>query len=312
MSIKICIISPASHLSDFSPLGDCEMALTHLVIPELMNNEEALNSRYVRQYYASYYENQAALGRWVILDNSAYEIGKLEATQASGQGLGPALVLKAAEIVKPSIVIAQDVLCDRQATLESTKDFIKYVKDKGLFGNFQLMAVAQGRTKDEWLSSYEDLYKLPEINQIGFSKISVPLSFGGNQAEPGCVAIARLACTQAVNEAFQNSTHTEQFGKCASVTTNGPKPAHLLGGDNFLPWELSQQKQYKWIFSNDSSAAVWYGGHGKKYNREGKIQSIITEKPDLENLSLATLDKMGNNKDSIYYNISMLHKFSKC
>ena len=298
MTIKICIISPASHLDQYSALGDCDMALTHLLVPDAGFH----HGSHVKENYAKYFQKRSAAGRWVILDNSAYEIGKLEATQATGQGLGPDLVLQAADMINPSIVIAQDVLCDRDATLESTKAFIEYVKKKGLLGKFQLMGVAQGKTKDEWLSSYEDLLKLDEIDQIGFSKISVPLSFGGNQAEDGCVAKARLKATEAVD------AHFDRWAFSTSA-----KPAHLLGGDNWLPWELAQQRQYPWVFSNDSSATVWYGGYGKQsYDPEtGKIDKIITKKPDLENEDAFTLDYMDKNANYIHRNISILHTWSK-
>jgi len=290
--VKVCIISPASHLATFSNLGDCEMALTHLVLPEAGFH----HSEYVTTNYVKYFIEKAKQGKWVILDNSAYEIGKLEATQASGEGLGPELVLKAAQIINPSIVIAQDVLCDREATLESTKRFIKEVKRQKLLGRFQIMAVAQGKTQDEWLSSYEDLLKLKDIDQIGFSKISVPLSFGGSQANSGCVAKARLACTKQVQELFG-----------AKV-----KPAHLLGGDNWLPWELLQQTKYSWIYSNDSSASIQYGIHNKWFDPvDGKINDIIVTKPDLENNSLETALLLGIHAKAILHNIAVLHKKSK-
>lgn len=289
--IKVCVISPASHLEQFSSLGDCEMSLTHLIVKDAGFH----HSDYVKQNYIKYYKKQAAKGRWVILDNSAYEIGRLETTQASGRGLGPELVLNAAEIIKPSIVIAQDVLCDRDATLQSTKEFINYVKKKKLLGSFRIMGVAQGKTKEEWLRSYEDMLDIDEIDQIGFSKIAVPLSFGSDQVSSGCVSLARLKCTEIVDD---------MFGRLA-------KNAHLLGGDNWLPWELEQQKKYKWIYSNDSSAVVWYGGHKKQYNDEGKIEDIIIQKPDLENNNDGTVELLNQSADCIYRNIALLHKMTK-
>ena len=309
MSIKVCIISPASHLEQFSSLGDCEMSLSHLVVQDAGFH----HSDYVKQNYVKYYKQKAAEGKWVILDNSAYEIGRLESNNATGRGLGPDIVLKAAEIIKPSIVIAQDVLCDREATKQSTLDFIKYVKQKGLFGKFQLMGVAQGKTQDEWLESYTDLYNMPEINQIGFSKVSVPLCFGGNQQTSGCIAEARLKCTQIVDTNFKYSRYDTQFGEKFSLhSILGPKPAHLLGGDNHLPWELSQQRKYQWIFSNDSSAVVQYGIHNQMFAATtGQIENIITAKPDLENNNLHTAFLLETYSNHILHNIATLHKMSK-
>lgn len=291
MSIKVCIITPASHLEQFSSYGDCDMALSHLLVEE----EKFKHTTYVKENYAKYFIKRKQLGHWVILDNSAYEIGKLESTSASGEGLGPELVLKAAAIIEPSIVIAQDILCNREATLESTKNFIKYVKNNNLQGKFQLMAVAQGKTEDEWLMSYEDLYKLPEIDQIGFSKIAVPLSFGGTQAISGSIANARLKCTELVSKTFKE-----------------PKRAHLLGGDNFLPYELSQQIKHSWIHSNDSSACIQYGIFDQIFNIEsGTASDIITTKPDLENHLSTTATNLNSCTNTILHNISVLLRFSK-
>jgi K+-transporting ATPase c subunit len=273
------------------------MALTHLIVPD----GGFIHTGWVKLNYTNYYKNKAKEGKWVILDNSAYEIGKLEAKSATGSGLGPELVLQAAEIINPSIVIAQDILTDRDQTLEATKDFINYVKKKQLYGKFKIMGVAQGNTEDKWLMSYEDLVKLEGIDQIGLSKISVPLSFGGDQQQDGCITKARLKCTATIAREFTNNKGFF-YGK----------PVHLLGGDNWLPYELSNQKQYNWIFSNDSSAAVWYGANGQKYNPSlGMIDKIITQKPDLENHLQDTVAKLDNYSDYILHNIATLHKFSK-
>lgn len=299
MSIKTAIIAPASHLRQYSALGDIEMALTHLIVPNIGFE----HTKSVKENYVRYFRQRSDEGKWIILDNSAYEIGKLEAQSATGQGLGPELVLQAAELIKPSIVIAQDVLCDREATYEATKDFIRYADKKGLLGTVQIMAVAQGKTKDEWLSSFEELSELDNVDQVGLSKISVPLAFGDSQVEDGCVARARLQCTKDLVTYFSG----EQLSFLHRIKV------HLLGGDNWLPWELSQQKEHAFIYSNDSSAPVWYGGYGKKTfdPSSGKIDKIITSKPDLENVGFLTPDYMEKNKSKIYHNISVLHKFSK-
>lgn len=287
--MKVCIISPASHLESYSILGHAEMALTHLIVEDAGFS----HSKFVVDNYVKYFKARTQEGKWTILDNSAYEIGKLESSKASGEGLGPELVLKAAEAINPSIVIAQDILCDREATLESTKNFIQFMKTKNLLGKYQIMGVAQGKTEDEWLQSYEDLYKIPEIDQIGFSKISVPLSFVGNQTESFAISTARLKATKKISELYAT-----------------PKPAHLLGGDNGLPSELSIQSQYDWIFSNDSSATVQYGCKNVKFDpSSGKADRLITEKPDLENNFVNTVDRLEFNRDTILHNIATLLKF---
>lgn len=302
--MKICIISPTSHVETFSAHGDADMVLTHIVLgltdvatgthSHESSSEHKERFQHLRHNYIQYYKERASSGFFTILDNSAYEIGKLEAQNASGQGLGPELVIQAAKIVKPSIVICQDVLCDGEATVQATKEFIRYVKDSGEFGNYQLMAVPQGKDESSWLKCYKQLSEMPEINMLGFSKISIPISFGNDQTSPGCVTDARLKCTSIVDSEFRNK-----------------KDTHLLGGDNHLGRELATQKYYEWIYSNDSSAAVWYGMHGKQFDPKGTIADIITVKPDLENIDAQTEQKLTRHRANILHNIAVLHRLTK-
>lgn len=302
--MKICIISPTSHVQTFSAHGDADMVLTHIVLgltdvatgthSSETSSDHKERFEQLRSNYVEYYRDRAQSGFFTILDNSAYEIGKLEAQKASGQGLGPELVLQAAKIVRPSIVICQDVLCDGDATIEATKDFVKYVKDSGEFGNFLLMAVPQGKDESSWLRCYKQLSEIPEINMLGFSKISIPISFGNDQTSPGCVTDARLKCTSIIDKEFKHK-----------------KDVHLLGGDNHLGRELSKQKHYDWVFSNDSSAAVWYGMHGKQFDSTGTIADIITVKPDLENVDVQTEHKLTRHRANILHNIAVLHRLTK-
>jgi hypothetical protein len=299
--MKICIISPTSHVQAFSTHGDADMVLTHIVLgltdvvtgTNTPSHDQGDHSSF-KDNYIEYYRHRAQNGFFTILDNSAYEIGRLEAQSASGQGLGPELVLQAARIIKPSIVICQDILCDSEATTEATRDFIEFVKKSGEFGNFKLMAVPQGKDEASWLRSYKTLSEMPEIDMLGFSKISIPISFGGNQATPGCVTDARLKCTSIVEQEFRYK-----------------KDVHLLGGDNHLGRELSKQKYYDWIFSNDSSAAVWYGMHGKEFDSLGTTPEIITTKPDLENLDPQTEKKLQRHRANILHNIAVLQRLTK-
>ena len=272
MSIKICVITPISHLEVFGALGEMDMSLSHLVL-ENPNGP-----------YATYYKQQREKGRFVILDNSAFEL------EQQGRGLDPDPVLDAAEITNPTEVIATDCLFDGVATLESTERFIARMKERKVLGKYKVMAVAQGKTEQEWWACFSRLLYLPDVDTIGLSKLAVPQSFLGERESPGCVARSRLICTRQIAQGFSvprsiypliglNGQQVESIGYNLAYG----KVLHLLGGDNWTPWEMQQQKRYPWIRSNDSSAAVWYGKYCKVFSEEGKIEDIITEKPDLEN-----------------------------
>jgi hypothetical protein len=287
MSIKICVISPISHLETYSPLGDIDMSLAHLVLENRGDNP-----------YARYYRKQKEKGRFICLDNSLFEL------QKQGVGVGIDAVLEAAKITNPSEIIAEDVLYSSNDTIESTKEFIKTMKNRGMFGSYQIMGVVQGRTKEEWWKCFKDLTQLP-INTIGLSKLSVPMAFLGVTAEEGCVARARLECTKLIEQ---------EYG-CQAVSNsiaNG-KQIHLLGGDNWAVWEMTQQKKYSWVRSNDSSCAVWYGRHGLVFNEKGKIDSFLREAPDLENYNPETSEALSNVQvqSCIYQNIAKWHLATK-
>ena len=158
MSIQICVICPVSNLEEFASLGEVDMSLTHIVLKD--------------NKYAKYYKEQRKYGRHVILDCSAFEM------QKQGKGMDPGPVLKAASMTNPTEVIATDVLYDAAATIESTKDFIKLMKKNKVLGKYKLMVAIQGRTVDEWMSCFETILQMKEVNTIGLSKLSVPESFG--------------------------------------------------------------------------------------------------------------------------------------
>ncbi len=286
MPIRIAVIAPVSHLSQYVPYSDnIAMALTHLVLTD--------------EQYADYYKRlREEHGYYVILDNSAFEM------EQQGKGLDPEPVLRAAQQINASEVICTDVLCDYWATVQSTQNFIsEYQKiwPQGPdSGGPRLQAVVQGSTKEEWWTCYDTLRMTPEVHVLGFSKVSIPHCFHGNREDSGCVTQARLKVTQTI----------EQDESLWPILQG--KTIHLLGGDNWSPYELSVQTKYRWIRSNDTSMPIWYGRHGQTVDgHTGKLDEIITEKPDLENLDPETAIECTRNDVSILHNIAMLQKFSK-
>jgi hypothetical protein len=277
MSIKICVITPISHLAEYGSLGEMDMSLTHMII----ENPKGAYVRYCRE--------QREKGRFVILDNSAFEM------EQQGKGLDPDPVLDAALLIDPSEVIATDVLFQGEATVASTKYFIERMKARGVLGKYQVMAVPQGRNMEEWWDCLEKILAIPKVDTIGLSKLSVPVSYFGEKESSGNCARSRIMVTEMMDKRLRK----------------GLKPVHLLGGDNWTPWEMKQQVTYPWIRSNDSSCAVWYGMHNRTFNEEGKIDEIITKKPDLENEDPNTADELDLQTTQILENIVHWHMACK-
>ena len=132
------------------------MCLTHLV-------EE---SKEYREFY------QAFPG-YKILDNSLIELGDAVNLQR---------VLKAAQEIDAQEIILPDVFQEGDATIEAVMYSIHELRSLGEIDRYKLMAVAHGRTVEEWVSCFNALSTIPEIGVIGIPKITAKLQPGGRPA----------------------------------------------------------------------------------------------------------------------------------
>lgn len=297
--MQLCVITPLSHLDLASYGSGIHMALTHLVLKD---------DEYVRAY--ARFQNK---DEYVILDNSAFEM------EQQGKGLDPLPVLKSAKKIGANEVIATDVLLDGDATVVSTRDFIKEYRQ--FFGEEirlgrpvpKIMAVPQGKTIEEWIDCYMRLIVMDGVDVLGFSKISVPTAFGGLNARnvDGGVTQSRLK--------LYNYLDDKQLWPYCLRRLH--IDIHLLGGDSWSGYELknissynqsyTEKSQRDLIRSNDTSAPVWYGAQGVSFDPfTGKAAKFISEKPDLENERQETSEKIDGNISIIMKNISVLHKCS--
>lgn len=279
--MQVCIISPVSHLKNFSVLGDMEMSLA-----PLLDHEE----------YVEYYKEQVKRGKFVIFDNGAFEL-----EEKLGRGLGHSEVLELAKKIRPHEIICTDHLFEKDKTLDSTNKFVSYVRVAGNYvdGDVQLMAVPQGRTIDEWFQCYKAMLNMKEITTIGLSKVSVPQCFIGNREELGAITKGRILCT---SEIVARGLEPDKY----------KKTVHLLGSDAWMGYEVRVQSQYKWIRSIDSSAPVHYGLNKKEMDVDtGRFNVMLTDKPDLENVKHDTAVHCRANEDKIYFNIAVVQKFAK-
>lgn len=118
--------------------------------------------------YADYYKS-LGFGHTIIIDNSTVELG------------APVNVLKAAKEFIGSkvkiIIVAPDVLGSKEESLRLCKEFfilwtsLKEVRDPFSMEQFQLMAVPQGKTRDEWITCLKELSKLGHFDFVGIPRI---------------------------------------------------------------------------------------------------------------------------------------------
>jgi len=164
---------------------------------------------------------------------------------------------KAVEVGADAIV-APDHFRDCKRTIESTEKFIDFLKERNRLEKtgFEIWAAAQGRSVEEYFTSFLRFYNNPDIDKVCLSYIIVKEVFDpivhGHRVMPN-----RLYLTKLLNEL--------QLTK---------KPIHLFGLGN--PIELKYQRIYPFIKSCDSSAAFALASRqlsleSKGYDRDIKV-----------------------------------------
>ena len=141
--IGIATIVPTLHLEDIKD-DTYFMALSHL----------CTNLRYL-----SFYQDRAAEGKYVILDNSTVELG---------HPVDPAEYLYNAEVMGADEVLLPDYLYDLERTIDEGVAFLKYYTTKDY--RCRIMAVPQGRNINQWLDCASIMVQWPEVTRLGISR----------------------------------------------------------------------------------------------------------------------------------------------
>jgi hypothetical protein len=138
--MKIATILPVPHLHLEEGNG-FHMTLAHLL------GDEA---------YQEFFSKEARQGNFVMLDNSIIEVG----TPLKMENL-----IKLAVWIKASELVIPDALNDMGKTIKLGEDSISK-----WFGEVNLVAVPQGKTKTEWLSCLNEVLLWP-IKTVGISRM---------------------------------------------------------------------------------------------------------------------------------------------
>ena len=127
------------------------------------------------------------------------------------------MLLDITEALMPSEVIPVDILFNKQATIDSCKEFVDKFEQRGLLGKVQIMFCPQGNTVDEWLEAYQFGLDNSYIDTIGMSKLSVPHAWLGKWDNDQNIMQARHKCYDFL---LQNDLIK--------------KPFHFLGAGNVI------------------------------------------------------------------------------
>ena len=109
--------------------------------------------------YAKFYQAQRRKGRFVILDNGAFEGDLLEDDS----------LIAAIRELHPQEVVAPDVIGSRKETFERAVDFINRLQSENL--RVRVQVCPQGHNFEEWTESYLELVNLPGVSTIGVSYV---------------------------------------------------------------------------------------------------------------------------------------------
>lgn len=277
--INFCHISPTHYLKEYTSRNGAHLLLAHLV-------EEDPN---YRDYYANLND-----GKYKIMDNSAFEMFKLGKPMYESSKL-----IEMGKACNANCIVMSDYPKEHSMrTVNAARELMPRFKDAG-FDTFFVPQSQLGDMSDlvnaiEWALYQED------IDLIGMSILAAPIACGVNETvfEDGSRDDAyKMQRYLSRLEVFR------QLEKRNLLSSKALNRFHCLGMVDG-PREIDLLRDYhQFIFSWDSSAAVWAGVNGIRFDssptglRQGKFEKEV----DFEyNGSHSSLD--------VYYNIDFINK----
>ena len=277
--INFCHISPTHYLKEYTSRNGAHLLLAHLV-------EEDPN---YRDYYANLND-----GKYKIMDNSAFEMFKLGKPMYESSKL-----IEMGKACNANCIVMSDYPKEHSMrTVNAARELMPRFKDAG-FDTFFVPQSQLGDMSDlvnaiEWALYQED------IDLIGMSILAAPIACGVNETvfEDGSRDDAyKMQRYLSRLEVFR------QLEKRNLLSSKALNRFHCLGMVDG-PREIDLLRDYhQFIFSWDSSAAVWAGINGIRFDssptglRQGKFEKEV----DFEyNGSHSSLD--------VYYNIDFINK----
>jgi len=254
--MKLSFEIPVRYLEELSTYTDFDFVLAHL-----LGNSTYLN----------FYKKQVDKNRFVILDNSAFELS---------QPINGNELIRLTKLLNPSLVIAPDYLNNDKATLNEVKSFIELVQKEKL--KVKIGGVVQGDSLDKWLNCYKEYEKLP------IDLICIPFDVPFN--------VRNIKVGSITQQWMLNRLHLIKYLLKEKLLIN--KPHHLLGASN--PIEILGYSNFPIEMSMDTSSPIVHGLNLIRFNEKGLPGEKIKNKMDF--FVVANVKQM----DAILYNINTL------
>lgn len=258
--INFCHISPTKYLKQFTSYNGAHLILAHLVEQD--------------QEYRDFYANLDD-GKPKIMDNSAFEMFKLGRPMYDSDKL----ITMGQQCKADYIVMSDYPKEDWRKTMTKAVEMTPQLKDAG----FKTFFVPQSELGDlnGALKSFDWALGNPEIDLIGMSILTCPIAFGVNETRYADGSrdtayklqrfLSRWKMFVELDKAgLLEGKHAEKRFHCLGMT-DGPNEVELLVKSGFEPF----------IYSWDSSAAVWLGLNGQHFDmspsgrREGKFEHEV-------------------------------------
>lgn len=238
--INFCHIAPTAHL------GLTEYNGAHLLLAHLVEQDSA---------YTEFYENLTD-GKVKILDNSAFEKFK------AGEPMYPSdKLIEMGHKVGANIIVMSDYPKEpAQKTIDAALDLMPKFKAAGFKSFFVPQSEIGGI--DDYLQAIDWALDQEDIALIGLSILGCPIALGLNEQRYGAgynewYKMQRFLSRWAI---------LEELDACGILDDRAINRFHCLGMVDG-PNEIRLLEKYaKYIFSWDSSSAIWAGLNGIAYD----------------------------------------------
>jgi len=202
-----------------------------------------------------------------ILDNSCFELGA---------ALSNSLIAEYVNRIKPDVFVLPDVLGNYIETVDRTIEFLAEYPDL----DSDAMAVIQGNSHEEFIDCYKEFDAIGGVGMIG-----IPFCFNWAwDLEPEEHAMERVKLIHALEPYI-----------------NVNRKHHLLGTWHIK--EFTNYKDYKWIYSVDTSNPIAAGIEGDRYP--------ISHKPKIKFDEFVNYKLTDLNINDIMYNVNVFKETVK-
>ena len=272
--MEVAVISPVYDLDLSDNLSHLYMALQWLCKkdPQYRSHWKNIKTKFPSSY--------------VILDNGANEAQLCDDLEL----LGTAVDINADEIVAP------DVFDDAEGTMSKTEIFLGNYFEKYIEGNFNVMAVAQGRNQVQFMDCYKEFVIDPRISTIGigYRNLFKPFEFNMRPLTEESWKALGIPDTRVLKDMLDEQTFYFTVSRLFFLRTRVDfkdlrkhnKQIHLLGLTN--PYELSLYKKVLYpeelelIRGCDSASPCQAAQAGVKFNKGFGVEKKPKDYLDFE------------------------------